>query len=89
MQAGAYEEAVIWAVRSVSEKSGWALSQRNFSAALALAGRLDEARSAMAELLRLAPTLRLSMTEDFSGPVRNRDYVTRLNHALRLAGMDE
>ncbi|WP_131857218.1 hypothetical protein [Bosea sp. BK604] len=89
MQAGAYEEAVAWSSRSVSEKSGWALSQRNFAAALALAGRLDEARSAMAELLRLSPTLRLSMMDEFSGPLRNSDYAARLNDALRRAGMPE
>ena len=43
----------------------------------------------MVELLRLAPALRISMMEDFSGPVRNKNYVARLNHALRLAGMPE
>lgn len=89
MQVGAYEEAVASAARSVSEKSGWALSQRNFAAALALSGRVKEAQHAMAELLRLAPTMRLAMMAEFSGPLRNQDYVARLTEALRLAGMPE
>lgn len=43
----------------------------------------------MAELLRLAPTMRLSMMAEFSGPLRNQDYIARLAEALRLAGMPE
>lgn len=89
MQTGAYEEALTWAARSVTEKSGWAMSQRNLCAALAFTGRLSEARSAMTELLRIAPALRLSMMADFGGPLRNSDYAARLDRALRLAGMPE
>jgi adenylate cyclase len=88
-QAGRYAEAVAWAERAVSESTSTAMYLRTLAACLALAGRVEEARRVMAEMCRIAPSIRLSTIDRFRGPNRNLDYVTRLEEAYRLAGMPE
>src|SRR5208282_5875952 len=57
---GRYDDAVRWAERAVSEQPNYPVSLRVLAAALALSGRLDEARRVTSELLRVAPPTRLS-----------------------------
>jgi hypothetical protein len=59
------------------------------AAALALAGRFDEARQAMADMRRLAPQMRLSETDAWMMPFRRPEDVARYTEGLRLAGMPE
>jgi tetratricopeptide (TPR) repeat protein len=87
-QAGRYEDAVAWGRRAVGENPNSAQALRTLAAALALAGRPDEARATMAEMMRLAPDVRLS-TLSVRGPFKNEAYVQRINEAYRLAGMPE
>jgi len=87
--AGRYDEAASWAERSVSEQSNWIGSQRTRAASLALAGRMDEARHAMADLLRVAPRMRLSNVSDWIEPYRRPDDAARFVEGLRLAGLPE
>ena len=54
-----------------------------------MGGRLDEARRVMADLVRLAPRLRLSNKDDWMAPYRRPEYAVQLLEALRLAGMPE
>lgn len=87
-QAGRHEDAVAWGRRAVGENPNSAQALRTLAAALALAGRLDEARATMAEMLRLAPDVRLS-TLSVRGAFKSEAYIQRTNEAYRLAGMPE
>ncbi|WP_170979255.1 winged helix-turn-helix domain-containing tetratricopeptide repeat protein [Roseomonas sp. HF4] len=87
-QAGRHEDAVAWGRRAVGENPNSVQALRTLAAALALAGRLDEARATMAEMLRLAPDVRLS-TLSVRGPFKSEAYIQRISEAYRLAGMPE
>ena len=87
--AGRYDEAVTWAERALSEHPGHSPSHRYLAAGLAMGGRLDEARRVMADLVRLAPRLRLSNKDDWMAPYRRPEYAVQLLEALRLAGMPD
>jgi tetratricopeptide (TPR) repeat protein len=89
LQAGRYDEAVIWAERAVSERPTNVQLLRTWVVALALSNRVDEARRGMADALRIAPHLRLSRAADFTGPFRRAEFLTRLMDAYRIAGMPE
>jgi TolB-like protein len=87
--AGRYHEAVAWAERSVSELHGNPAAHRYLAAALAMAGRVDEARRTMAEHRRLEPHVRLSNANDWIAPYRQSEHGARFLRGLRLAGMPE
>jgi adenylate cyclase len=80
------EEAVAWAKRATIAAPN-PLSYRVLAASLAEAGRIDEARVAMAELLRLQPNacLRRSRGSNYRRPEDLELYV----EALRRAGAPE
>ena len=52
---GRYDEAVQWAQRGMREKSGMTWAYRDLAVYLALAGRIDEAKEAIAELVATRP----------------------------------
>jgi hypothetical protein len=54
-----------------------------------MSGRLDEARSVMAEGVRLAPDVRLSNVADWIAPYRRPEYAAQIIEAFRLAGLPE
>jgi hypothetical protein len=83
-----YEEAASWAVKALAHRPGEAGALRTAAAAIALAGRIDEARSITADLLQLHPHMRLSDLGKVVGLGRKED-VDRLFRGLRLAGMPE
>jgi adenylate cyclase len=85
---GRYEEAAAWAVKALAHKPGEAGALRVAAASKALAGRIDEARSITADLLRLHPHMRLSGLDKVVGLGRKED-VDRLLQGLRLSGMPE
>lgn len=58
--AGHYDEAASWARRAALEKPDWAPTPRIETIACALAGRVVEAREALARMLVIDPDLRLS-----------------------------
>ena len=78
-----------WAERAVSEQPRQVPSHRLLAAGLAMSGRLDAARSVMAEGVRLAPHVRLSNVADWIAPYRRPEYVARIIEAFRLAGLPE
>jgi TolB-like protein len=86
--AGNHGEAVAWAQSSYREQPNWVPSTRFGVAALALAGRLDEARTVMARLRRLDPDLRISNLHKLLPYRRPRD-LEKWASALRLAGLPE
>lgn len=83
---GQPDEAVRWGQRAVLIAPN-PLSYRGLAAALGAAGRIDEARAAAAELLRLQPTscLRRSRSSNYRNPEDRETYV----ESLRKAGLPE
>jgi len=86
--AGRYEEALDWARRSVRIKPDNEIGYRGIAASSAQLGRLDEARAAIAEELRLQPKLTLAEVRR-QNPATDPDFRERWLEGLRLAGMPE
>ena len=87
--AGRYEEAASRAAHAVSEQPKFAGGHRFLAASLAMSGRIEEARRAIQELARMAPSVRLSNAANWIIPYRPPEYAPRLLEALRLAGLPE
>jgi tetratricopeptide (TPR) repeat protein len=85
---GRHDEAVAVAERAVVEQPNHVATRRHLVAYYALAGRLDQARQAVTELVLMAPPTRISRIADWSGPL-SQSYRARLAEAYRLAGMPE
>jgi adenylate cyclase len=83
-----YEEAALWAAKALAHKPGEIGAQRIAAAANALAGRIGEARSIMADILKVHPQMRLSGLGKIMGLSRKED-VDRMLRGLRLAGLPE
>jgi TolB-like protein/tetratricopeptide (TPR) repeat protein len=88
-QSGRFDEAVAVAERAVQERPQFPNCFRTLAVAYAMAGRVEEARCAMAEMVRLAPTVTLSRMAAFFLPYRNLDFAARVKEAYRLAGMPD
>jgi adenylate cyclase len=86
---GRYSEAVAWAEQAVSDQPRHLPSLRYLAAALAMAGRLDEARRVMAEHVRLAPQVCISNASNWMARFNKTEYSARLLDTLRRAGMPE
>jgi TolB-like protein len=90
-QIGAYEEAVVWLRRSIDANRNMPYTHFNLAAALALLGRLDEARAAAQAGLTLdrAFTIRRFQRQLLSD---NPTYLAkreRVYEGMRLAGVPE
>jgi tetratricopeptide (TPR) repeat protein len=59
------------------------------AASYALAGRLEEARKAVARALELDPDMRLANLKDRIGIFRRSEDYAKYAHALRKAGLPE
>ncbi|MDM0064984.1 adenylate/guanylate cyclase domain-containing protein [Variovorax sp. J31P207] len=86
LTAGQYERAVLLARRSLQLNRSHLSTHRALTAALALAGRTDEARTCAAELLARDPGFTVSQFLDRT-PGRAFGISTRIAHALRDAGI--
>jgi adenylate cyclase len=84
--AGRYDEASSWAEKALRDDPGSAPAARLAAASLALAGRLEQAQKAIAHVLRVDPTLRMSNAEDRIPPFRS---LARYMEGLRIAGLPE
>jgi adenylate cyclase len=62
---GRYSEAVNFGRKAVQQRSGWAPGHRIFCAGLAQAGRIDEARAALARLKELHPEMSVAWIEKY------------------------
>lgn len=83
--AGRYAEAVDWAQRSVQLKPDWPTPYRYLAASYAQLGRLDEARQALEEMLRVQPQFSLDSFKYILASA-DPDFTQRLIDALRKAG---
>jgi TolB-like protein/Tfp pilus assembly protein PilF len=85
---GRYEDALEMAKKSHALNRRYIPTHWNLVASLALLGRIDEARAALAELLALVPDLtikRFSAVAKNRNPARDADVIA----GLRLAGLPE
>jgi tetratricopeptide (TPR) repeat protein len=86
---GRHDEAVTWADRALVHQPHDIPTMRVAAAINALAGRLDEARRIMTNLLRMHPGIRLSQLPPRVVGVYQPDAYSLLLEGLRRAGMPE
>jgi TolB-like protein len=86
--AGRYEEACLWATKSLRETPNFLPALRITAASNALAGRLAEAQNAMACVRQIDPRLRVSNLKDWFAFRRPED-LARIQGGLRKAGLPE
>src|SRR5262245_39148973 len=101
--AGRYDEALSWAKMALREQGdAWPgstpvhpgrpdshLALRIAAASCALAGRNEEAKSLMARLLEIDPSLRVSNLQNILPPYRQLERAAKYTDALRKAGLPE
>ena len=83
-----YEEAIEWAQRSCKVNPDHPWAYRALAASYAMLGRQEEARSALAEELRLEPDMTISKMKLEPWEAKP-DFVERYFDALRKAGLPE
>jgi len=86
--AGRFEDACLWATRSLQETPNFLSALRIAAAGNALSGYLVEAQKAVMCIREIAPTLRVSNVKDWASFRRPED-LTRLENGLRQAGLPE
>jgi TolB-like protein/DNA-binding SARP family transcriptional activator/Tfp pilus assembly protein PilF len=87
--AGRYEEASSWAAMTLREWPDYQTALRIAAASNALAGRLEEAKSARERLQKLDPKLRISNLAEELGPYDRPDDIARYSEGLRVAGLPD
>jgi TolB-like protein len=86
--AGRYQESYLCGQRALREQPDFQPSLRIFAAACAKAGHLKEARAAIARVLELGPSFRISNIKEVTR-FRHPNDLARYEDALRKAGMPE
>jgi TolB-like protein len=86
--AGRHNEAAAWAAKAVREAPNWAPALLVAAASAAFDGRMDEARSAVAKLLQLAPGYRVSNLKNVY-PLRRPEGLAKFEEGMRRAGLPE
>jgi TolB-like protein/Tfp pilus assembly protein PilF len=86
--AGRYDEALSWARTSKQAQMNAPLQPLVTAASAALSGNDAEAETAMAQIRRMVPDLRLANLKDFV-PTRRPEDFARWSDGLRKAGLPE
>ena len=86
--AARYDEACLWATKSLQETPNFLSALRIAAASHALAGHVVEAHEAVMGIRQIAPTLRVSNVKDWAS-FRRPDDLARLVEGLRQAGLPE
>jgi TolB-like protein/class 3 adenylate cyclase/tetratricopeptide (TPR) repeat protein len=86
---GRYDEAVSCAAIALRDDPDHQPALRIGAACNAVAGRLEQAQKAVARLLQLHPTLRVSNLKNVLGPYRRAEDLSLYEQGLRKAGMPE
>jgi TolB-like protein len=87
--AGRYDEASLWAARTLLESPHVPGGVRILAASNALAGQFKRAQDAVARLLQIDPTRRISNLKDVLGPYRRPEDLAKYAEGLRKAGLPE
>jgi len=88
LYAGRFDSAASWAEKSVRELPDFLFALCILAASQALAGKMEKARSAMAEIRRLNPSMRIANLNDWLPIDRPEDRST-FHGGLRQAGLPE
>jgi len=86
--ASRYDEALSWAAKAMWAQTNYTTPLFVAAAGNALAGRLVEARAAMARLIELDPALRIPNVKNWIRLRRHQD-LERFEDGLRKAGLPE
>jgi adenylate cyclase len=88
---GRYDEALVWAERSVREHGGFLYITAMVAASAALAGNIDRAREALHTLRSDYPSMSISAISMPGSlfPFRRPEDIARLAEGLRKAGLPE
>ncbi len=86
--AGRFDMASSWAERSFRQLPSFLLAVAIIAASQALAGRAEQARTAIEHLGRLDPTFRVSSLQGWI-PIRRPEHLVLFEAGLRLAGLPE
>jgi adenylate cyclase len=86
---GRYEEAAAWLERSRQNSPGFPLTYRALAATYSQLGRLEEARTALQEDLRLVPDESISKIETQVSAIADPDFLERYLDGLRKIGLPE
>ena len=86
--AGQYAEASSWTEKAVRDNPRHLLAQTIAAASNALAGRITQAQKAVARILEIDPSMRLSNLQEFI-PLRRPEDLERFTEGLRKAGLPE
>ena len=86
--AGRFHDASSWAEKALREEPNYLPAAAVTAASHALAGRLEEARQAMARLRRIDPALRMSNLKNWF-PIRRPEHFASWAEGLRRAGLPE
>jgi TolB-like protein len=86
--AGRYDEASSWAEKAIRQGTNFLPAFRIAAASRALAGHLEEARQAVARMLQIDPTSRISNLAAHA-PIRRPDDIARYKEGLRRAELPE
>ncbi|SCB55269.1 Adenylate and Guanylate cyclase catalytic domain-containing protein [Bradyrhizobium shewense] len=86
--ASRYDMASSWAEKAMRDNPASLLAICVFAASNALAGRLEPARTGMAQALECSPDLRASNLKDLA-PFRHAEDLARFANGLRKAGLPE
>ena len=86
--AGRYAEALSWADRAARDNPRHLMAPTTAAASNALAGRMTEAQKAVARILEIDPSMRLSNLQEFI-PLRRPEDFERFTAGLRKAGLPE
>jgi tetratricopeptide (TPR) repeat protein len=86
--AGRDDEARLWASKALQDSNFLTSALRIAAASNALAGHMEEARQAMAQLRQIDPKRCISNLEEVC-PIRRTKDLVRLKEGLRKAGMTE
>jgi TolB-like protein len=86
--AGRYQDAVLYAEKSLRGEPNWAPATRIAAASYALLGRSDEALKAMVRVHQVDPELRVSNLKE-RAPYQRIEDIAKLTEGLRKAGLAE
>ena len=86
--AGHYEQAIDWAKKTIEATPEFPAAWRYLAASLAFLGRMEEARAAKDQLLRVMPHENLRLVRA-ALPSVNRDRMERFVEGMRKAGVPE
>ncbi|MFA9419905.1 MAG: adenylate/guanylate cyclase domain-containing protein [Gammaproteobacteria bacterium] len=88
LMCGRPDQACNLATKSARIYPGWDTTYRVLAPALVQLGRMEEARSAVAKLLELSPTVTVSRLR-LLWPIRNPEHLDMILDGLRIAGLPE